>query len=217
MVLTRAVLVALLAIAMAGCPNGGSSTTPNIVSFTCTPASLTSPGGPVTLSWSVSGAVSVSIDQNVGGVSPPNSGSTTVQVTASTTFTLTATGSTGTSATKQCSVTVSPLPTINSFTATPNNLVVGGGPVTLAWNVTGATSLSIDQGVGPVTPVTVGSTVVQVTTTTTFTLTATNATGSRTFTVTVTVAHDAAHHQQLYGRRRTTSGSAAARLPSRGM
>lgn len=78
-------------------------------------------------------------------------------------------------------------PTINSFTATPT-LPAGGGTTTLAWNVTGATSLSIDQGVGSVTPLTTGSTTKAITATTTFTLTATNAAGNVTATATTTVA-----------------------------
>jgi len=79
-------------------------------------------------------------------------------------------------------------PVINSFTATPSSLPTGGGSTTLAWNVTGATTLSIDQGIGAVTPVTSGSTSKSITATTTFTLTATNASGSVTQPVAVTVA-----------------------------
>jgi hypothetical protein len=79
-------------------------------------------------------------------------------------------------------------PTINSFTATPTSLPAGGGSVTLAWNVTGATSLSIDQSVGSVTPVTTGSTSANVTATTTFTLTATDSSGNSTMTAQVSVA-----------------------------
>ncbi len=66
-------------------------------------------------------------------------------------------------------------PSINSFTATPNSLGTGGGNVTFNWNVVGATSLSINQGVGVVTG---SSTSRNVSTTTTFTLTASNANGS---------------------------------------
>jgi hypothetical protein len=79
-------------------------------------------------------------------------------------------------------------PTINSFTATPDSLPSAGGSVTLAWDVTGATALSINQSVGSVTPITTGSTVVQVSAATTFTLTATNASGSTSKTAAVTVA-----------------------------
>jgi hypothetical protein len=82
----------------------------------------------------------------------------------------------------------SSIPTIHSFTATPSNLAAGGGPVTLAWVVTGAASLSIDQGVGAVTPVTTGSKAVLVGATTTFTLTATDSKGNSTATAQVTVA-----------------------------
>jgi Carboxypeptidase regulatory-like domain len=79
-------------------------------------------------------------------------------------------------------------PAITTFTATPNSLPTAGGPVTLAWAVTGAASLSIDHGVGAVTPLTSGSTSVQVTATTTFTLTATDSSGTSTQTAVVTVA-----------------------------
>jgi len=41
-------------------------------------------------------------------------------------------------------------PQITSFTATPASLPTGGGTVELAWSVTGATSLSINQGIGAV-------------------------------------------------------------------
>lgn len=79
-------------------------------------------------------------------------------------------------------------PTITSFTATPSTLPTAGGSVTLAWVVTGATTLSIDQGVGSVSPVTSGNATAQVTATTTFTLTATNSGGTSTSTAKVTVA-----------------------------
>jgi hypothetical protein len=87
-----------------------------------------------------------------------------------------------------CSSSSSSAPTIASFTATPSSLPAGGGSVTLAWTVSGATSLSINQSVGTVTPVTTGSTSAQVTATTTFTLTATNSGGSSTGTAQATVA-----------------------------
>ena len=187
---TRAGFVALLVVGIAGCPGGGNPA-PTIVSFTCT-SPLPYGGGPVTLAWNVNGAVSLSIDNNVGAVNPPTSGSTSVNVTGSTTFTLTATGSTGSGdkATKQCLVVVNTLD-INSFTAMPSTLPVGGGTVTLAWNVKDATSLSIDQGVGAVTPVDVGSKTVPVTKTTVFTLTATNAIGKATMTASVVVPQTA--------------------------
>jgi poly(3-hydroxybutyrate) depolymerase len=78
-----------------------------------------------------------------------------------------------------------PRPIINSFSATPYSLGSGGGSVTLSWNVSGATSLSVDQGVGTVTG---SSTSRTVTTTTIFTLTATNANGNTSSSTTVTVS-----------------------------
>jgi len=78
------------------------------------------------------------------------------------------------------------LPVIASFTATPRTLTVGQSS-TLAWTVSGATSLSL-SGIGNVTGTT--SRVVTPTANTTYTLTATNAAGSRTAQVAVTVSTD---------------------------
>jgi hypothetical protein len=72
---------------------------------------------------------------------------------------------------------------ISAFSATPS-AVVPGASSTLAWTVTGATTLSIDQGVGAVTG---ASASVSPVATTAYTLTATGAGGSATATATVTV------------------------------
>ncbi len=74
-------------------------------------------------------------------------------------------------------------PVISSFTATPAS-IQSGQSSTLSWSVTGATSLSIDQGIGAVTGTSRG---VSPGTTTTYTLTATNSAGSVTGATTVTV------------------------------
>lgn len=76
-------------------------------------------------------------------------------------------------------------PVIASFTSTPESLPAGGGDVTLAWSVQGATSLTIEPDVGVVTG---SSVLVRVTTTATYVLTATGAGGSATASTTVTVA-----------------------------
>lgn len=81
---------------------------------------------------------------------------------------------------------VKTLPTITSFTATPATIHAGESS-TLAWNVSNATTLSINQGVGTVTGAT-GSRTVSPTATTTYTLTATNSDGTKTATCTVTIA-----------------------------
>jgi hypothetical protein len=75
------------------------------------------------------------------------------------------------------------LPAINSFTANPA-VIAQGQSGALSWTVTGADSLSINQGIGTVSGT---STTVSPAATTTYTLTATNSTGSSTAAVTVTV------------------------------
>ncbi len=74
-------------------------------------------------------------------------------------------------------------PVINAFDATPTS-VTSGATVKFSWNVSGANSLEIDQGVGVVT----GSTSkdIVVTSSKTFTLTAKNTNGSVTKSVNVT-------------------------------
>ncbi len=151
---------------------------PTITSFgaSATPINL---GSSSTLSWSVSGATSLSIDQGIGSVS---GGSIGVTPTVTTTYTLTASNAWGT-ATRSVMVTVLP-PTISSFTASPSGITLGQGS-TLAWSTAYATSVSI-SGVGAVAAS--GSTGVSPTTTTTYTLTATSSAGTTTAQVTVALA-----------------------------
>ena len=84
-----------------------------------------------------------------------------------------------------CFGTASPgLPVINSFNSTPA-AVAEGSPAVLAWNVSNATALIIDQGVGNV--FSTGTAVVAPAATTIYTLTAVNAVGAVTRTVVVSV------------------------------
>jgi len=76
-------------------------------------------------------------------------------------------------------------PSINNFTATPTSITTGQSS-TLAWTVTGGTSITINQGVGIVTGL--ASKSVSPAATTTYTLTAANAAGSVTATATVSVS-----------------------------
>jgi hypothetical protein len=76
------------------------------------------------------------------------------------------------------------LPVINSFNSTPA-AVAEGNPAVLDWNVSNATALIIDQGVGSVSST--GTSVVMPAATTTYTLTAVNAAGAVTKSVVVTV------------------------------
>jgi hypothetical protein len=97
-------------------------------------------------------------------------------------------------------------PTITSFTATPSSLPAGG-EVTLSWTVTGADTLTIDQGVGTVTG---SSKLVTVTTTTTFTLSASKGDKTTTKTTSVTVDVPA---QTVTGKVLTYDGKAGSFLP----
>jgi len=73
---------------------------------------------------------------------------------------------------------------VNSFVAAPNS-IQKGETSTLAWNVSNATSVSINQGIGTV--VAAGSVVVSPTTTTTYTITAVGGGSTATAQVTVSV------------------------------
>lgn len=152
---------------------------PVIESFIANPASYY-PGGSSSLSWSVTNADTITINNGVDTANALN-GSAAVSPASTTIYTLTATKGLQTR-TATATVTVAP-PTVTSFSASPSSIFPGDS-ATLSWNVAGAASLSIDNGVGTVT----GSSVaVSPTTTTTYTLTATNAAGDTTATTTVTV------------------------------
>jgi hypothetical protein len=84
---------------------------------------------------------------------------------------------------------VVPVPVISNFSASPTSIQLGGTS-TLSWTITGATSASINNGVGTVTA-TAGSIAVSPTTSTTYTLTATNASGPATSVTTVNVQSSA--------------------------
>jgi PKD repeat protein len=150
-------------------------------------------GSPITLNFSASGATSLSIDQGVG---PVTGTSTTVTPTTAglNTYTLSATNAAG-SASTYVTVYVAPAipvataPVINSFTAA-NTEIKQGSPVTLTWSVTGATGLSVDQGVGTVTGQSVNVTPANLGSNT-YTLTASNTTGNITAQVTVVTSSTA--------------------------
>jgi len=129
------------------------------------------PGDSVTLSWNVSNAASVAINQGVGTVQPIGSIAVTPGVT--TTYKITATGG-GSTATAQVTVTVqTPVLDIVFFDADPESVPSGEVSV-LTWKTTGATEVRILPVIGEV--ATSGSINVTVTgeQTYTFTLIATN-------------------------------------------
>ncbi len=160
-------------------PSTGPPPSPVITSFTANPATITA-GQSSTLSWTTTNAVSVSIS-GIGEVQPAN-GSVSVHPTMTTTYTLTATGL-GDTLMQQATVTVAG-PSI-VFTAIPDT-VAAGQSSSLTWSTTGATSVSIDNGIGSQ-PVN-GSVVVTPTVTTFYTLTAIGPSGTSTAQAVVAVA-----------------------------
>jgi len=184
-------LFILACLGMTGCAavkgsgNPGQGSAPTINSFTANVTTITS-GASVTLSWSTSGASTISISPD-NFTSTSASGSTSVGPTATTSYTLTATNSAG-STTFKLTITVNPAgtkPTINSFTAIPTSINLGSSS-SLSWSTAGATTLSITPGTFTSASA-AGSTSVSPTATTTYTVTATNSSGSSTSTVSVTV------------------------------
>lgn len=187
-------LLILVVLFIASCYPGGPITIggqlPVINSFNASPSSI-SAGDSSSLSWTVSGAASVSIDQGIGNVAL--TGTRAVAPAATTIYTLTASSTGGmVTATTQVIVTgAAPppppvgLPVINYFAANPTSISLGSS-VTLSWNVTNATTVTIDNGVGNI--ASSGSTIVLPVANTIYTLTASNASGSVTSSATVIVS-----------------------------
>jgi hypothetical protein len=153
---------------------------PYINNFQASPSVITT-GQSATLIWNVSGTNSVSIDQGLGIV--PAAASQTVFPTVTTVYTLTASNLVGT-ATKSIVITVNPTPLIINFDVNPS-VITSGASAALIWNVSGANSVSIDQGVGTV-PLT-GSKLISPTDTITYTITASGPAGTLSKSVVLTV------------------------------
>jgi hypothetical protein len=156
---------------------------PAILSFSANPNNVTA-GNPSTLQWNVTGATSVSINQGIGAV--PLSGTKSILPAATTIYTLTAVNNSG-SVIASTNVVVNPAlgpPAIASFTSNPGSITAGHSSI-LQWDVTGATAVSIDQGIGEM--LSSGTKLVSPTITTTYTLTATNSSGSVMASATVAV------------------------------
>ncbi len=158
-------------------------TPPVIVTFQSSPSSVAA-GQPVTLLWNVTSATSVRIDPGIGSV--PAAGTQVVSPAATITYVLTASNSAGTVA-QPLVITVTGQPTqpvVANFAISPS-VITAGQPATLTWRVTGASSVSIDHGVGIV-PAS-GSRVVYPNVTTVYTLTASGIASSVIATASVNV------------------------------
>jgi OmpA family len=158
--------------------------TPQIVMFTGSPLNI-SAGQSSTLSWSTNNATAVSISPQLG--TEPLNGSASVSPTATTSYTLTATGATGNTVTAVVTITVggATVPQVVMFTANPQT-INSGQSSSLCWQVTNATSISISGGVGSNLAANACQSV-SPTTTTTYVLTATNSNGQIQASVTVNV------------------------------
>jgi len=166
---------------LAGCGSGSGTTNPppSITSFAASPTAV-EVGSSSSLTGVFTGGSGVITPGNI----PATSGTAvSVSPTSTTTYTLTVTGNAGAPATQQTSVTVDPVPTITSFTASPT-LILPGGNSNLTATFSGGTgvitpgNVSITSG----TPVSVSPA-----TRTTYILTVTPPVGSVNATVQATV------------------------------
>ncbi len=104
-------------------------------------------GESVLLNWSTSGATTVSLDGGIGVVSPV--GSKSVKPTNTTTYTLTAQNSSGsTVCSKEVTVLAKTAKPTCEFTATPNSVTSSADIVKLDWKTAGANSVYINNGIG---------------------------------------------------------------------
>lgn len=173
---TAATTTYTLVASRVGCPSQqvqvtvGMGSSPVINSFTAAPSSIQQ-NQSSTLSWSVTGAASVTID---GITVNPQAGQMTVTPPGTHTYTIVATGGGCSPQTvqSQVTVTVTSCPTISFFTATPTTIFQGGSS-TLQWNVTNASAVTLNGS--PV--ASSGSMTVTPGTTTTYRLLAQSASG----------------------------------------
>ena len=136
---------------------------------------------PLTYQWSKNGlAIS-------GGTFASYTTPVTTASDSGSNFTVQVTNSGGTITSSAALLTVTPAqkPSINSFSVSPSTIGIGAGGI-LSWDVTGAISLSVDNGVGTLAGAT-GTVNVVPTASTTYTLTASSPAGTATATVTLTV------------------------------
>ncbi|MFA5079053.1 MAG: Ada metal-binding domain-containing protein [Dehalococcoidia bacterium] len=180
-------LVLALPLVLASCiswPFGGGA--PTVNSFTASPTTVSS-GSASVLSWSVSNASALIIDQGIGSVSA--AGTSTVTPAATTTYTLTAVNGSGTT-TSMVTVTVESSSSTTTTTTSPTttgalpvaHIYVNPGNISptgtavVSWDTANASSVTINPGMGTVPPS--GSRSVSPNNTTVYVITASNASGT---------------------------------------
>ena len=193
-----ALVIAMAVLAVAGCSAPAaapvSTEIPVIKSFTADPASIVK-GDSTQISWLVTNAKSVVIDNGIGNVAL--SGSFAVKPTGDVTYKMTAANAAGSanavvsvksrspgSATPAAPTPVLGKPVVSDFSARPAN-IPSGNKTTLSWSVINADSISIDRGVGKVKAA--GMVNVKPEDDTVYTLTAVNKAGATTATLEVIV------------------------------
>ncbi len=152
--------------------------------YSASPLSINA-GGTTTLNWSTQNATSVTISGL--GAQALNGSVSTPALSTTTQFTLTATGANGATVQAVITIQVTPaqIPQVVVFTASPQTINAGQNSQ-LCWQVNGATSIAISNGVGSNLSANACQTV-SPQTTTTYVMTATNATGQIQASVTVNV------------------------------
>jgi len=179
-------------VVLAGCASAGSGGSgkapPPTATLTATPSTFTAGQGYSTLAFSSTNADSGVID-GIGDVG--TTGSHPVSPSVTTTYTYTASGPGG-SASAQATVTVTPAPPPPTISLTVSPAAIfPGQSITFTWQSTNATSVVIDNNVGPVTPGSGSVTLPQAISpiqTTTYTAVATGNNQQATATATVTVS-----------------------------
>lgn len=162
---------------------------PTINEFAAAPGAYLAPGSS-TLTWSVGGADSLSIN----GTDVTALSELVVSPAATTVYTLTATNSDG-PVTQDVTVRVNPAPVVANFSA-DRATINSGESVTLSWQTEFATGWAISPSPGDVSAQTAGgdgSVGVSPAVTTTYTLTASSSFGTAPAEVTVSVAMVATH------------------------
>jgi hypothetical protein len=157
--------------------------------LTASPTTVNS-GDTSKLTWTTTNAKTFVIDQGIGAVTPIAGGSaSTSAITANTTFTGTATSADGQTVTCTAAVTVPPPSGLACTLSAADSSVSPGGKTSLTWTTNGASTFSLDNGIGLVTPIKGGSTTTQsINNDIVYTGTATDSTGkTATCNVTITV------------------------------
>jgi hypothetical protein len=169
----------LIGFVLGACVTEPSIAPPIVTSFVAAPSAIMVDDS-ASLIWTATGADSLVLSPDIGVVSGTK---IWVHPTATTLYLLLAVNRGGRDSAYATVTVTEPPPVIISFFASADTIVDGAVSV-LSWNVTGADTVRIDQGIG----ITQGNVLrVQPTTTTTYTLTAVNRGGPATAGVTVTV------------------------------